>query len=114
MISRHLEVEILRLYHAEGWRIGTLSRQLKLHRDTVRRVLAQAGIAPPLTARPSMIEPFVPFIQDTFARFPTLRASRCIAWCANAVTRAARITSGTSYAATDRSRWPKRTFACAP
>jgi transposase len=76
MISRHLEVEILRLYHAEGWRIGTLSRQLKLHRDTVRRVLAQAGIAPPLTARPSMIEPFVPFIQDTFARFPTLRASR--------------------------------------
>jgi transposase len=76
MISRHLEAEILRLHHAEGWRIGTLSRQLKLHRDTVRRVLAQAGIAPPLTARPSMIEPFVPFIQDTFARFPTLRASR--------------------------------------
>jgi transposase len=76
MISRHLEGEILRLYHAEGWRIGTLCRQLKLHRDTVRRVLAQAGIAPPLTARPSMIEPFVPFIQDTFARFPTLRASR--------------------------------------
>jgi transposase len=76
MISRHLEAEILRLHHAEGWRIGTLSRQLKLHRDTVRRVLAQAGIAPPLLARPSMIEPFVPFIQDTFARFPTLRASR--------------------------------------
>jgi len=76
MISRHLEAEILRLYHAEGWRIGTLSRQLKLHRDTVRRVLAQAGIAPPLAARPSMIEPFVPFIQDTFARYPTLRASR--------------------------------------
>jgi transposase len=76
MISRHLEAEILRLHHAEGWRIGTLSRQLKLHRDTVRRVLAQAGIAPPLLARPSMIEPFVPFIQDTFARYPTLRASR--------------------------------------
>jgi transposase len=76
VIPRHLEAEILRLYHAEGWRIGTLCRQLKLHRDTVRRVLAQAGIAPPLTARPSMIEPFVPFIQDTFARFPTLRASR--------------------------------------
>jgi transposase len=76
MISRHLEAEILRLYHAEGWRIGTLCRQLKLHRDTVRRVLAQAGIAPPLLARPSMIEPFVAFIQDTFARYPTLRASR--------------------------------------
>jgi hypothetical protein len=28
MISRELETEILRLYHAEGWRIGTLGRQL--------------------------------------------------------------------------------------
>ena len=72
MISRHLEAEILRLHHAEGWRIGTLCRQLKLHRDTVRRVLAQAGIALPLPARPSMIEPFVPFIQDTFARYPNV------------------------------------------
>jgi len=76
MISRHLEAEILRLYHAEGWRIGTLCRQLRVHRDTVRRVLTQAGIALPLQARPSMIEPFMPFIQDIFARYPTLRASR--------------------------------------
>jgi len=76
MIPRHLEAEILRLYHAEGWRIGTLCRQLRVHRDAVRRVLTQAGIAPPLLVRPSMIEPFVPFIQDTFARYPTLRASR--------------------------------------
>ena len=77
MISRHLEAEILRLYHAEGWRIGTLCRQLKLHRDTVRRV---PGAGRHRTAAhwhgPQMIEPFVPFIQDTFARFPTLRASR--------------------------------------
>ena len=77
MISRELEAEILRLYHAEGWRIGTLCRQLQVHRDTVRRVLAQAGIAlAPLRTRPSMIEPYVPFIQDTFTRYPTLRASR--------------------------------------
>ncbi len=52
MISRELEAEILRLYHAEGWRIGTVSRQLQLHRDTVRRVLAQAGLAPPLLHGP--------------------------------------------------------------
>jgi transposase len=76
MISRELETEILRLYHAEGWRIGTLSRQLKVHRDTVRRVLAHAGLEPPLLARPSMIEPYVPFIRETFERYPTLRASR--------------------------------------
>jgi transposase len=75
-VSRELEAEILRLYHAEGWRIGTVCRQLRVHRTTVRRVLGQVGIAPPLLARPSMIEPFVPFIEETFSRYPTLRASR--------------------------------------
>jgi transposase len=77
MISRELEAQILRLYHAEHWRIGTLARQLNIHHDTVRRVLTQAGI--PATAqstRGSMADPFVPFIQDTLARYPTLRASR--------------------------------------
>ncbi len=76
MIPRHLEAEILRLHTVEGWRIGTLCRQLRVHRDTVRRVLSQAGIAPPLLARASAIDAFVPFIQDTFSRYPTLRASR--------------------------------------
>jgi transposase len=75
-ISGELEAEILRLYHAEGWRIGTLCRQLRIHRETVRRVLGKAGVAPPLQTRASMIEPYVPFIQDTFSRYPTLRASR--------------------------------------
>jgi transposase len=75
-ISRELEAEILRLYHAEGWLIGTLCRQLHVHRATVRRVLGKAGIAPPLQARASMIEPYVPFIQETLSRYPTLRASR--------------------------------------
>ena len=38
MISRELEAEILRLYHAEHWPVGTLARQLGIHHDTVRRV----------------------------------------------------------------------------
>ena len=76
MITPELEAEILRLYHVEGWRIGTVCRQLKVHRDAVRRVLKQAGIAPPVRARASKLEPYLPFIRDTFARYPTLRASR--------------------------------------
>jgi transposase len=77
MISRALEAEILRLHHAEGWPVGTLSRQLHVHHSTVRRVLGQAGIAAAHhCTRPQMVEPFVPFIQETLARFPTLRASR--------------------------------------
>jgi len=77
MISRELETEILRLYHAEGWRIGTLARQLHVHRETVRRVLSQAGITVATQyVRPSMLDPYVAFIQETFERYPTLRASR--------------------------------------
>jgi prepilin-type processing-associated H-X9-DG protein len=77
MISRELEAEILRLYHAEHWRIGTLARQLNIHHDTVRRVLTQAGIpAAEQSPRGSIADPFVPFIQDTLVRYPSLRASR--------------------------------------
>jgi transposase len=77
MISRELETEVLRLYHAEHWPIGTLARQLHIHRDTVRRVLGQAGIpAGQKYTRPAMVEPYLAFIQETLARFPTLRASR--------------------------------------
>jgi transposase len=77
MISRELETEILRLYHAEGWRVGTLARQLHVHRDTVRRVLSQAGIVVPQpSVRASMLDPYVAFIQETLATYPTLRASR--------------------------------------
>jgi hypothetical protein len=77
MISRELEAEILRLYHTEKWPVGTLARQLKVHRSTVRRVLGQAGLSVAHHyTRPSMAEPFIPFIQETLARYPTLRASR--------------------------------------
>lgn len=80
MISRALEAEILRLYHTEHWPIGTLATQLRVHHSTVRRVLAQAGVpAAQKTARPSIVEPFLPFIVQTLEKFPTLRASRLYA-----------------------------------
>lgn len=39
MISKETEAEVLRLYHAEKWRIGTIASQLGLHHTTVQRVL---------------------------------------------------------------------------
>ena len=39
MIGREREAEILRLFHAEKWKLGTIARQLGLHHTTVRRVL---------------------------------------------------------------------------
>jgi transposase len=76
-ISREREVEILRLYHVEHWRISTIARELGIHHGTVARVLAQAGlppIGPPL--RPSMIDPYLPFLRETLAKYPRLTASR--------------------------------------
>src|ERR1700719_4493850 len=77
MISRAVEAEILRLYHAEGWPIGTIARQLRVHHSTVRRVLWQSGVtAVRENARISKLDAYVPFIQETFERYPKLRASR--------------------------------------
>ena len=76
-IAPELRAQILRLYQAERWRIGTIASQLHLHRDTVQRVIAQACVMrpdPPL--RPSQVDPYLPFIRDTLAKFPTLTASR--------------------------------------
>ncbi len=77
VIPFELNAQILRLYQAEHWRIGTIARQLHVHRDTVRRVLAQAGVVAPVAAlRPSRVDLYRPFILATLAKFPTLTAAR--------------------------------------
>ena len=76
-IPPDLEAQILRYYHVEKWRVGTIAGQLHVHHATVRRVLAQAGL--PRTgapARPSLIDPYLPFLHETLEKFPTLTASR--------------------------------------
>ena len=79
-ISPDLEAQILRYYHVERWRPGTIARQLHLHHGTVARVLAQAGLPRiALPARPSRIDPYLPFILATLEKFPTLTASRLYA-----------------------------------
>ncbi|KAH1281950.1 hypothetical protein KXX11_004025, partial [Aspergillus fumigatus] len=77
VIHADLSAQILRLYRAERWRVGTIARQLHVHRDTVRRVLAQAGDpAPASPLRPSRIDPYRDFVLATLVKFPTLTAAR--------------------------------------
>jgi transposase len=76
-IPPELEAQILRYYHVEKWLTGTIARQLRLHPETVARVLAQAGL-PRIGGmqRPSKVDPYLPFILETLGKFPTLTASR--------------------------------------
>lgn len=79
-LSAELQASILRYYHVEKWRVGTIARQLRVHHTSVRRVLAQAGIPPPQAlAMPSQIDTYLPFIRQTLERFPVLTASRLYA-----------------------------------
>jgi transposase len=77
MINCEREAEILRLHGAEKWPIGTIAAQLGVHHSTVRRVLAQAGLEAGLCSpRPSIADPYIPFILELLKKYPRLRASR--------------------------------------
>jgi len=77
MIPEELEARILRLYHAEKWRVGTIASQVGVHHSTVQRVLARAGL-PDAAASPrrSLIDPYRDVIKDTLSSYPQLPASR--------------------------------------
>jgi transposase len=89
-IAPDLVARILRLYTVEKWRVGTIARQLHVHRDVVRRVIDHdaascviaGAVAPvpslpsPRPLRPSRVDPYRPFITQTLAKYPTLTAAR--------------------------------------
>ena len=79
-ISSELEAKILRYFHVEKWKVGTIARQLGVHHTTVDRVLSQAGLPKAERAqRASMMDPYIPFIRETLDAFPTLTAARLYA-----------------------------------
>lgn len=80
MIPKETEAAILRLYHGEKWPIGTIAAQLGVHHTTVQRVLNDTGVEAKVVApRPSMADPFVPFLLEQLGKYPRLCASRLFA-----------------------------------
>ena len=76
-VSHEKEAKILRYYHVEKWKIGTISRQLGIHHSVVKRVLLQAGIPKAhLVKRQSILDTFLSFVHDTLIKYPKLTASR--------------------------------------
>lgn len=76
-VSAEESAAILRLHHVERWPVGTIAGQLHRHHDTVERVLAHGGIPIMKQApRGRLVDAYVPFIEETLAKYPRLRASR--------------------------------------
>ena len=76
-IDKALEAKILRYHFVERWRVGTIASQLNVHHSVVDRVISQAGFPKAERAqKPSIIDPYLPFIIDTLKQYPTLTAAR--------------------------------------
>jgi IS30 family transposase len=55
-IDAAMEAEVLRLFAAERWPIGTIARQLGIHHSVVRRVLGRKELLGP-KGRRRTVEP---------------------------------------------------------
>lgn len=76
-MKKETEAEVLRLFHAEGWRRNTIAKQLGLHHSAVDRALARNGIFPnTLRQRKSKADEYIPFIKETLEKYPKLTATR--------------------------------------
>jgi transposase len=77
MITPEQHAEIRRLYFGEHWKVGTIATTLGVHHDTVRAAIALDTRAMPRgTCRRTKLDPYLPFIRETLAQYPRLRATR--------------------------------------
>jgi transposase len=77
-VVAEVEAEIARLFHVEHWKVGTITAQLGVHHDVVRRVL---GLLPPQPCperMPLLIAPYDEFIKETLQKYPRLRSTRIL------------------------------------
>ena len=76
MITPEQHAEIRRLYFGEHWKVGTIADALRVHHDTVRAAIADTQAVRRGTCRPTALDPYLPFVRDTLAQYPRLRATR--------------------------------------
>lgn len=77
MISLEHRAEIRRLYFGEHWKVGTIAASLGVHHETVRAALAlDTALRGRDPGRPTLVDPCLPFLRDTLAQYPRLRATR--------------------------------------
>jgi transposase len=75
-ISDMHRAEIRRLFFGEHWKVGTIANHLGIHDDTVRRTIDTNSFSTPGRPRPSMLDPYIEFVEDTLKQYPKLTATR--------------------------------------
>jgi transposase len=76
MISPETRVQIRRYFYAEHWKIGTIAQALNVHPDTVRRAIEVERFQHAEPLRPSIVDPYPPFVRQVLEQHPRLRATR--------------------------------------
>ena len=76
MITPETRVQIRRYFYAEHWKIGTIAQALNVHPDTVRRAIEVERFQHAEPLRPSIVDPYLPFVREMLEQYPRLRATR--------------------------------------
>ena len=77
MITPEQHAEIRRLHYGEHWKVGTIAAALGVHHETVRAAIVNDTQSVRRgTCRVTPLDPYLPFIRDTLAQYPRLRATR--------------------------------------
>src|SRR5438876_7333263 len=76
MISTETRVQIRRYFYAEHWKIGTIAQALDVHPDTVRRAIEVERFQHAEPLRPSIVDPYLPFVREVLEQHPRLRTTR--------------------------------------
>lgn len=77
MVNAEIQAEIRRMFHVDHMKVYAISRDLRVSRDVVRRVLSIQHFDPQrLCERPSKLNPYVPLIEEIVAKSPRIRATR--------------------------------------
>jgi transposase len=74
------EAEILRLAFNEEWPVGTIAKQLGIHRSVIERIISQSqDLAVVNLERPRFVSNHLDFIADILKKYPDIHASRLFA-----------------------------------
>lgn len=76
MIDDKKRAEIRRLFFGEHFKVGTISAQLGVHHSVVKRVINTDNMVSNTLIRPSALDPFVGFMEETLTRYPRLTGTR--------------------------------------